>query len=124
EWRDEVEKLAQLRIEDPQGRQIPLSQLAQLRFEDGPAEISRESIRRRLLIQCNVRGRDLASFVADAQEAVRHEVQLPPGYLLTWGGQFENLQDASRRLMVAVPVALFLIFALLYLTFASARLAL
>ena len=123
-WRDDIEKLRQLKIEDPRGRQIPLEQLAELTVEDGPAEISRDQIRRRLLIQCNVRGRDLASFVTDAQEAVRSDVQLPPGYMLTWGGQFQNLQDASRRLMIAVPVALFMIFALLYLTFHSVRLTL
>lgn len=123
-WRDDIEKLRQLKIADPRGRQIPLAQLADLTVEDGPAEISRDQNRRRLLIQCNVRGRDLAGFVADAQEAVRRDVQLPPGYMLTWGGQFQNLQDASRRLMVAVPVALFLIFALLYLTFHSVRLTL
>lgn len=123
-WRDDIEKLRQLKIADPRGRQIPLAQLADLTVEDGPAEISRDQNRRRLLIQCNVRGRDLAGFVADAQEAVWRDVQLPPGYMLTWGGQFQNLQDASRRLMVAVPVALFLIFALLYLTFHSVRLTL
>jgi cobalt-zinc-cadmium resistance protein CzcA len=122
--RENAEQIRQLRIDDPQGRPIPLTQLAELIEEDGPAEISRHAIRRRLLIQCNVRGRDLAGFVADAQQAVQVQVQLPPGYFLTWGGQFQNLQEASRRLMIAVPVALLLIFSLLYLTFHSISLTL
>ncbi len=122
EWRQYTEKLHDLKIDDPQGRQIPLSQLAEIRVEDGPTEISRHAIQRRLLIQCNVRGRDLGGFVAEAQKVVEEQVDLPPGYSLTWGGQFENLQQASRRLMIAVPVALFLIFSLLYVTFNSVRL--
>ncbi len=124
EARSDIEKLTMLRIEDSEGRQIPISQLANIVVEDGPVEISRDSIRRRMLVQCNVRGRDLAGFVAEAQRVVDRDVKLPPGYLLRWGGQFENLQAASKRLAVAVPVALFLIFALLYMTFNSVRLAL
>lgn len=123
-WRTDVEELRNLKIEDPQGRQIPISQLADLEVEEGPSEISRDAIRRRLLIQCNVRGRDLAGFVNDAQQAVAASVDLPDGYVLTWGGQFQNLQEASRRLMIAVPAALFLIFSLLYLTFHSVKLTL
>jgi cobalt-zinc-cadmium resistance protein CzcA len=121
-WREDVERLMELKIDDPQGRPIPISQLADIVVEDGPSEISRDAIRRRLLIQCNVRGRDLAGFVADARATVEREVKLPPGYVLAWGGQFENLERASKRLMIAVPVALFLIFALLYVTFGSVSL--
>ncbi|WP_437201211.1 efflux RND transporter permease subunit [Planctomicrobium sp. SH664] len=124
EWRTDVDQLKQLMIVDPQGRPIPISQLADIVIEEGPSEISREALQRRLLIQCNVRGRDLAGFVAAAQERVERDVKLPPGYVLTWGGQFENLQKATQRLMIAVPVALFLIFALLYLTFSSIKLTL
>ncbi len=124
DWRQDVEKLRQLRIDDPRGRQIPISQLADIFLEDGPSEISRHSIRRRLLIQCNVRGRDLAGFVSEAQTAVDRDVKLPPGYSLEWGGQFQNLQRANQRLMIAVPVALFLIFSLLYVTFNSVSLTL
>ncbi len=124
DWRDSEAKLAQLKIDDPNGRQIPLSQLAEIVIEDGPVEISRDSIRRRILIQANVRGRDLAGFVAEAQRVVDRDVRLPPGYTLHWGGQFENLQQASQRLAIAVPVALLLIFSLLYMTFNSVRLAL
>lgn len=124
QWREDVEQLKNLKIDDPQGRQIPISQLADIRLEDGPSEISRHAIRRRLLIQCNVRGRDLGGFVADAQQVVDRQVELPEGYSLTWGGQFQNLQEASARLMIAVPVALFLIFSLLYVTFSSVKLTL
>lgn len=124
QWRDDYEKIKQLKIEDPQGRQIPISQLADIQIEDGPSEISRDSIRRRLLIQCSVLKRDLAGFVNEAKQVVDSEVKLPPGYSLEWGGQFQNLEQASRRLMIAVPVALFLIFALLYITFNSVKLTL
>jgi len=123
EWREDVERLSSLKIDDSNGRQIPISQLADIVIEDGPVEISRDAIRRRLLVQCNVRGRDLAGFVAEAQRVVDTEVSLPSGYTLRWGGQFENLQEASKRLSIAVPVALFLIFALLYMTFNSVNLA-
>lgn len=123
-WRQDVDTIRELKIDDPQGRQIPLSQLADIVVEEGPSEISRDAIRRRLLIQCNVRGRDLAGFVADAKAMVDREVRLPPGYSLEWGGQFESLERASQRLMVAVPVALLLIFSLLYITFGSVRLTL
>ena len=122
-WRDDITKLADLKVKDLQGSQIPLSQLAKIFVEEGPAEISRDSIRRRILVQCNVRGRDLAGFVAEAQSVVEKEVKLPEGYALRWGGQFENLQQAAQRLAIAVPVALFLIFALLYMTFNSVKLA-
>ena len=123
DWREDVTKLSDLKVEDPQGSQIPLSQLAKIFVEEGPVEISRDSIRRRILVQCNVRGRDLAGFVAEAQRTVDKDVKLPEGYTLRWGGQFENLQQATKRLAIAVPVALFLIFALLYMTFNSVKLA-
>lgn len=122
-WRADLEKLKQLRVSDPKGRPIPLEELAELKLEDGPAQISREAVRRRTLVQCNVRDRDLAGFVAEARAKVEREVKLPPGYVVTWGGQFKNLQEASRRLMVAVPAALVMIFALLQLSFGSPRLA-
>lgn len=124
QWREDTDRLMQLKIEDPQGRQIPIAQLAEIRTEDGPSEISRHAIRRRLLIQCNVRGRDLGGFVAEAQKVVEQQVELPAGYSLTWGGQFQNLQQASQRLMIAVPVALLLIFSLLYITFNSVNMTL
>jgi cobalt-zinc-cadmium resistance protein CzcA len=122
--REDIEQIKHMKIDDSQGRQIPISQLAELCLEDGPSEISRHAIRRRLLIQCNVRGRDLGGFVAEAKQTVQRDVKLPAGYSLTWGGQFENLERATLRLMIAVPVALFLIFSLLYVTFNSVKLTL
>jgi cobalt-zinc-cadmium resistance protein CzcA len=122
-WRSDLAKIKQVRISDPEGRQIPLDELASFKLEEGPAQISRDAIRRRTLIQCNVRGRDIASFVREARAAVAKEVRLPHGYTVKWGGQFKNLQDASFRLSIAVPLALFLIFAILHMTFHSTRLA-
>ncbi len=116
--------LRDLLISTPNGHHVPLGQVAQVVLEEGPAVVSRESAQRRLTIQLNVRGRDLAGFVAQAQVQVRKDAKLPPGYFVTWGGQFENLQAASARLMVAVPAALLLIFLLLYTMFGSARPAL
>lgn len=123
ESRQSTEQLLGLKIDDSHGRPIPISQVADIVTEDGPVEISRDAVRRRILVQCNVRGRDLASFVAEAQRVVDEQVELPAGYMLRWGGQFENLQQATQRLAVAVPVALVLIFALLYMTFHSIKLA-
>jgi cobalt-zinc-cadmium resistance protein CzcA len=119
--RTDIDALRMIRIADPQGRRIPLEQLADVIVEDGPAQISRDAFRRRILIQCNVRERDLASFVGEAQRVIDREVRLPSGYMLAWGGQFKNLQEASARLKIAVPAALFLIFALLQLTFGSVK---
>jgi len=128
ELRSDLERIRDLRVTGPtpEGGSpplIPLSQLADIRIEDGPAQISRDKISRRINVEANVRGRDLASFVAEAQAAVDAEVELPPGWVVDWGGQFENLQAASERLAVLVPMALLLIFVLLYSTFGSARLA-
>ncbi len=122
--RQSVEQIRSLKVADAQGRLIPLSQLANIRVEQGPAQISRENVHRLIAVETNVRGRDLASFVAEARRITDQKVKLPPGYWIEWGGQFENLQRASARLGVVVPLALFLIFVLLYTTFYSARLAL
>ncbi len=124
----DLDRLGELRVLAPAEdgaapRLIPLAQLAEIRVEDGPAQISRDRISRRINVEANVRGRDLASFVADAQEAVDREVEVPPGWTVEWGGQFENLEEASARLVLLVPMALLLIFVLLYSTFGSARLA-
>ncbi len=98
---------------------IPLGQVANVSLEEGPVLVSRENIQRRIVVQLNVRGRDLGSFIADAQQAIQAGVKLPTGYIVEWGGQFENLQRASARLMIVVPLALFLIFVLLYTSFNS-----
>lgn len=116
ESRSDIERIRNLKVADPQGRMIPLSQLAEIGVEEGPAQITRENIHRRIAVEANVRGRDLAGFVADVQQAVG-QVVLPDGYYVEYGGQFENLERASARLVLVVPVALFLIFVLLYTTF-------
>jgi cobalt-zinc-cadmium resistance protein CzcA len=100
------------------GERIPLSRLATIEAVEGPSTIKREWYQRRITVEANVRGRDMGSFVAEAQRKVASQVQLPPGrYRVEWGGQFENLQRAERRLMVVVPLALVLIFGLLYMTY-------
>ncbi len=103
---------------------VPLEQVAEIITETGPAQISREKISRRISIETNVRGRDLASAVAEAQERIDAEVDLPPGWYVEWGGQFKNLEAASARLAILVPLALLLIFVLLFTTFNSTRLGL
>ena len=107
--------------EDGAVRFLPLSALATLSLAPGPNQVSREDGKRRVVVSANVRGRDLGSFVAQAQRAVSEQVVLPSGYWLGWGGQFENLQSASERLRVVVPVALGLVFALLFAMFGNAR---
>jgi len=124
EARNQLDELKRLPVADPEGRLIPLGQLVKLQIEEGPAQISREAIQRRITVECNVRGRDLGGFVAEAQRAVAQQVKLPPGYVVEWGGQFENLKRAGSRLAIVVPVALLLIFVLLYSTFGSIRPAL
>jgi cobalt-zinc-cadmium resistance protein CzcA len=121
--RDSVAQIRRLTVGDEEGHFIPLSQLADVYEEDGPAQISRENAQRRISVEVNVRNRDLASFVADAQRTVQSKVDLPAGYSMEWGGQFEQLQSASRRLAIAVPLALLLIYSLLYLNFHSFRTA-
>ncbi|MGH7519439.1 MAG: efflux RND transporter permease subunit [Gemmatimonadales bacterium] len=123
EDRDQPERIASLRVRAPGGQLIPLSQLAEVRVEDGPAQISHEAGRRRITVEMNVRGRDLAGFVADAQAAVDRANVLPAGYFTEWGGQFRNLQEATQRLLVVVPAALALIFILLLMSQGSGILA-
>lgn len=120
----DLETIKGLQVAAPGGARIPLSELAEVSLVEGPAQISREDTRRRIGVELNVRGRDVGSFVKEAQGAIEKEVQLPPGYYLTWGGTFENLERASARLLVVVPLALFLIFILLFSTFGSVRQAL
>jgi cobalt-zinc-cadmium resistance protein CzcA len=110
--------IANLLVATPSGEQIPLSRLADIRLVQGPSTITREWGQRRITITANVRGRDLGSFVAEAQKIVDRNVQLPQGrYHLEWGGQFEHLISAERRLMIVVPLAMALILGLLYATY-------
>ncbi len=99
------------------GPSVPLAQVATITLGDQPASVSRVAIARKTALEANVRGRDLGSFVTEAKQAIAERVTLPAGYTLSWGGQFENLTEAAGRLAVAVPIALLLIFVLLYLAF-------
>jgi cobalt-zinc-cadmium resistance protein CzcA len=123
-WRNDPDRIGSIRIADPKGQSIPLRDLATIVPDEGPNEIERENVQRRAVVGVNVRGRDIAGFVAEAQAAIEKEVTKTPGYVIRWGGQFEYLQTATRRLMIVVPIALILIFLLLYGTFGSLRLAL
>ncbi|MBI3933091.1 MAG: efflux RND transporter permease subunit [Acidobacteria bacterium] len=118
------EVLANLPLVMDDNRLVPLAQVADIRVDTGPAQISRKNVRRRLVVQCNVRGRDMGSFVQEAQQKASQSVVLPAGYYLEWGGQFENLQAAQRRLTFVVPVTFLLIFLLLYTAFGAVRPAL
>lgn len=127
--RDSLEALRHLPIalptvDDGPAPWVPLEQVASVNIQTGPAQISREKVQRKITVELNVRGRDLASAVAEAQERVEAEVEMPAGWFIEWGGQFENLAAASKRLALLVPLALLLIFALLYSTFQSTRLSL
>jgi cobalt-zinc-cadmium resistance protein CzcA len=122
-WRNDPEMIRSIRVVDPKGRPIMLGDLADVTFEEGPSEVEREDVQRRAVVGVNVRGRDIAGFVAEAQAAIDAKVARRPGYLIRWGGQFEHLQTASKRLLVVVPIALALIFLLLFSTFHSLRLA-
>lgn len=119
--RNDPEAIKSLRVETPTGGSVPLSSLATIGDRVAPAQISREMGKRRVVVTLNVRGRDLGSFIAEAQRKVKSDLELDEGYYVTWGGQFENLQRASQRLTIVVPVALGLIFVLLFSTFGSIK---
>ena len=121
--RDSVARIGALRVSDGAGHAVPLSEVADIRMEPGPSTIEREEGQRVITVQANVRGRDLAGFVIAAQRAVDAQVKLPPGYTVSWGGSFKNLQDAMSRLYVVVPISLAVIFGLLYVMFRRAWLA-
>lgn len=123
DWRSAVDRLGLLPVSESNGKTVPLSEVADIRIEETPPSVEHESNRRRTFISANVRGRDVASFVSDAQAAVAKHVSLPSGYEIRWGGDFENLQSASRRLLLITPIVLLLIFLLLHTTFGSPRLA-
>ncbi len=120
-YRNQVEKLSDILVAAPVGGSVPLGQLATFRLSSGDAVVSRENALRRLVVKCNVTGRDIGGFVHDAQAAVAAQVKTPPGYFITWGGQFENAQQATRRLLIAIPIALLLVLGLIYTCFNSLR---
>ena len=119
--RGNLEALGRLPVPLPGGGYVPLGEVARLNIAPGPNQISRENGKRRLVVSANVRGRDLGGFVDDVRQAIDQQVRMPAGYWLSYGGTFEQLQSASKRLAVLVPVTLGLIFALLLLTFGSAK---
>ena len=119
--RTNLDDVSDLFVPLSDGNQIPLSQVATVSFKSGPAQISRESGKRRIYVSFNVSGRDVASVVKEAQQKLDTKVKLPAGYYYTYGGTFENLQKASARLMIVVPLALALIFFMLYFTFSSIK---
>lgn len=121
-YRTSLDDVSNLFVPTANGNQIPLSQVAAVTFKEGPMQISREDGKRRVVVGFNVRGRDVESVVNDIQEKLAaSQYKLPPGYYFTYGGTFENLKQASARLRIAVPIALLLIFVLLYFTFNSAK---
>src|SRR5262249_41388251 len=113
-WREDPEKIGSLRVGAPRGRPIPIQGRYESWTEEGRSEVERESAQHRAVVGVNVRGRDIASFVAEAQAAIDAHVKFPHLYHPRWGGQFEHLQTASQRLLIVVPVAMLLIFLLLY----------
>jgi cobalt-zinc-cadmium resistance protein CzcA len=117
--RKDITSVRQLFIATPRGEQVPLEQIADVNLVEGPNQIQRDDAKRRITVAFNVRGRDVESVVEELQGKVDQQIKLAPGYYTTYGGQFENLREASQRLSIAVPVALLLIFALLFFTFRS-----
>ncbi|MCY1033036.1 CusA/CzcA family heavy metal efflux RND transporter [Corallococcus sp. BB11-1] len=117
DYRERPAKLATVLVAAPDGSRIPLGRLTTIREVSGPTSLQREWGKRRIVVQANVRGRDLGGFVAEVRRALEEKVELPPGYFLRYGGQFEHLERAQARLLVVVPVALALILGLLYVTY-------
>jgi cobalt-zinc-cadmium resistance protein CzcA len=122
--RNSVASLENLTVQTPAGQRIPLSELATIKINQGASRISREENMRRIAIKCNLIDRDQGSFVAEAQQKVKAQVDLPPGYRIVWSGQFENQQRAMKRLAIIVPISLGLIFVLLFWAFMSIKNAL
>jgi cobalt-zinc-cadmium resistance protein CzcA len=123
EHRASVEAMGALLVDGAGGTRLPLRDLAVVEVREGPAQISREDGQRRIGVEVNVAGRDIGSFVREAQQRIHRQVELPPGYVLRWGGQFENQQQAMRRLGIIAPAVAALIFVLLLVTFSSVRAA-
>jgi heavy metal efflux system protein len=123
-YRENPQTMQEITLRASGGAQIKLAQIAQVRVVRAAIEIDREEGQRRMVVMSNVRGRDLGSFVKEAQANIARQVKLPAGYFIEYGGQFENQQRATRRLMVIIPIVIFLIYILLYLTFKSFKQAL
>jgi cobalt-zinc-cadmium resistance protein CzcA len=123
-YRHNSETLRNLPIQAPGGERLKLGQVARVTAKRGPEVVSRENAMRRIVVQSNVRGRDLGSFAVEAQQRIGKQLQLPPGYTIDWGGQFENQQRAMQRMAIVIPGSILIITGLLYSTFSSLRLAL
>jgi heavy metal efflux system protein len=123
ERRDSVETISNMFVRAPNGASIPLASLAEISISEGPVQVSRENSKRRIVIECNVEDRDIGSFVADGQKKIQAQIELPSGYYITWGGQFENQQRAMTRLSIIIPLTIVLIFFLLFSTFNSLKYA-
>ena len=121
EFRNSIPAIKELQLLDNSGQRIRLGDIAEIKTYNGPAEISHEAGQRLLIVESNVRNRDLSSFVAEIQAKINSEIKLPSGYSIRYGGEFENYERASNRLAIVVPLALVLILLLLYLTFHSAK---
>ncbi len=121
DFRKDIENIRQMNVALPNGSQVPLAQLARIEYTTGPAKISRDNTHRRVVVSVNVRNRDLESVVMDIQDRVNKQVNFEPGYYVDYGGQFENLKNATNRLRVAVPVSLLLIFIFLHFAFKSLK---
>ena len=124
EYRNSVETIGNILVPTPSGYRIPLSQLAAVSISEGPVQISRDDGLRRIGIEMNIHGRDIGGFVAEAKRKIKEKANLPPGYYITWGGQFENQQRAMAKLMTIGPIAVGLILLLLFVAFRNIRLAL
>jgi cobalt-zinc-cadmium resistance protein CzcA len=122
--RNSVESIGNILVVSPSGLKIPLSQLASINVVEGPIQISRENTKRRIVVECNVKGRDIGSFVAESQQKLKEKLKLPAAYYIEWGGAFENQQRAMKRLMIIVPITIAIIYFLLFLTFNSLKQAL
>jgi len=122
-YRSDVESIGNLVLRAPTGAIVPLRDVAHITLGDGPAQVSREGGKRRLVVGVNVQGRDLGGFVAEAQARIERSVPLPPGYELSWGGQFENMERAIERLSLIIPLTIAAIFFLLFMLFNSVRYA-
>lgn len=119
--RENIGNIENLYIALPSGNKVPLGQVAEIKFEEAPAQVSREDGKRRIYVGFNVRGRDVESAVEEIQQLINTKIKLPAGYYITYGGQFQNLKEAKERLSIAVPAALLLILILLYITFRSVK---
>jgi cobalt-zinc-cadmium resistance protein CzcA len=122
-YRSKIEDIREIMVSSPNGPRVPLEDLADIRVQEGPAQINRDMAKRRIVVGINVQGRDLGGYVAELQNTVNRKVQLPSGYFIQWGGQFQNMQRAMHHLEIIVPVTIGAIFFLLFLLFHSVRFA-